>query len=89
MVPLYSDLLLHDMGPDLADVCGPTATPSEIRTEILWGLRERYRFMHNGRAFDVREAVEMHGGESALSRAAFRRLDIQSQLALLRFLMTL
>jgi CxxC motif-containing protein (DUF1111 family) len=89
LVPLYSDLLLHDMGPSLADVCGPTATPSELRTEILWGLQYRYRYMHNGRAYDVREAIELHGGESAVSRAAFGRLDARSQMALLRFLSTL
>ena len=40
-VAVYSDLLLHDMGPTLADVCGPGARPSEVRTAPLMGLRYR------------------------------------------------
>jgi CxxC motif-containing protein (DUF1111 family) len=89
LVPLYSDLLLHDMGPELADVCGPTATPRELRTEMLWGMRIRDRLMHAGRVEEARDAIMLHGGESALSRAAFVRLDVASQLALLRFLWNL
>ncbi len=89
LVPLYSNLLLHDMGPALADVCGPTATPSEIRTEVLWGLQYRERFMHDGRALSMREAIQLHGGESAASRDAFARLDVHTQEALIRFLWSL
>ena len=89
LVPLYSDLLLHDMGPGLADVCGPTATPRELRTEMLWGMRVRDRLMHAGRVEEARDAIMLHGGESALSRAAFVKLDVASQLALLRFLWNL
>jgi len=88
-VPLYSDLLLHDMGPELADVCGPTATPNEIRTEMLWGMRQRDRLMHDGRVEDPRDAILLHGGESALSRAYFLQLDIAAQTALIRFLWSL
>ncbi len=89
MVRLYSDLLLHDMGPELADVCGPTATPSEIRTEILWGLQYRIRFMHDRRAFSLRESIDMHRGESDASRLAFDRLPVADQEAVIRFLQTL
>jgi CxxC motif-containing protein (DUF1111 family) len=85
-VPLYSDLLLHDMGPDLADVCGPTARPSEIRTQMLWGLQYKRFFMHDGRTTSLRKSLELHDGESAASRDAFSRLDYMSQLALLEFL---
>ncbi|UCF41950.1 MAG: hypothetical protein JSW43_06410 [Gemmatimonadota bacterium] len=88
LVPLYSDLLLHDMGPELADVCGPTATPSEVRTQMLWGVRYRSRLMHDGRARSLRESIEMHGGESAASRAAFDQLDPASQQAVIRFTQT-
>ncbi len=89
LVPLYSDLLLHDMGPELADVCGPTATPAELRTEILWGMRFRARFMHNGRALTLRESIEMHRGESDASRLAFDRLSYAQQEAVIRFLLSL
>jgi CxxC motif-containing protein (DUF1111 family) len=89
-VPLYSDLLLHDMGPGLAGVCGPTATPSELRTEILWGLRHRREgYMHNGKARSLEEAIALHDGEARRSRVAFRRLSRPQQEALIRFLQSL
>lgn len=86
IVSLYSDLLLHDMGPELADVCGAGAAPAEIRTEMLAGLRYRRAYLHDGRALDLREAILRHGGEAARAREAFARLDLLSQLLLLRFL---
>jgi CxxC motif-containing protein (DUF1111 family) len=90
LVPLYSDLLLHDMGPGLAGVCGPTATPSELRTEILWGLRYRREgYMHNGKARSLEEAIALHDGEARGSRVAFRRLSRPQQEALIRFLQSL
>lgn len=89
VVPLYSDLLLHDMGSTMADVCGPSATPSELRTEVLWGLQYRERFMHNGRALSMRQAIGLHGGESAASRNEYLRLDVETQEAVNRFLLTL
>lgn len=88
-VTLYSDLLLHDMGPGLADVCGPVATASELRTELLMGLRYRQRFMHDGRARTLRDAIAAHGGEGDASRQAFDRLGPKAQDAVLRFLATL
>ncbi len=83
---LYSDLLLHDMGPALADICGVGATPSELRTEPLAGLRYRKTFLHDGRAPTVRDAILMHGGEAARARDAFARADEAGQHYLLRFL---
>jgi CxxC motif-containing protein (DUF1111 family) len=88
-VGLFSDLLLHDMGPELADVCGPVASPSEIRTEMLMGLRYRHRYMHNGRVRDLRHVIALHSGEGAASRAAFDRLRPFEQEVLVRFLTTL
>ncbi|MBI4421526.1 MAG: hypothetical protein HY560_11940 [Gemmatimonadetes bacterium] len=85
-VSLYSDLLLHDLGPELAGVCGPGAAPAELRTEMLAGLRYRRTYLHDGRALDLREAILGHGGEAAKARVAFARLDFLSQLLLLRFL---
>ncbi len=89
VVRLYSDLLLHDMGPALAGTCAPGATPTEYRTEMLMGLRYRRRFLHDGRAYGVREAIEAHGGQAAETAAAFRRLTLPQQLAVLKFLDTL
>lgn len=83
----YTDLLLHDMGSELADVCqGLVATPSEFRTEPLMGLRLARRYLHDGRATSIEQAVESHGGEATRSRDAFRELSASDRRALLRFL---
>lgn len=86
---LYSDLLLHDMGRDLADVCGAGAQPGELRTAMLAGLRYRKVFLHDARAGDLHEAILAHGGEAAAARAAFAQLDPISQQFLLVFLESL
>ena len=44
---LYSDLLLHDLGPTNEDMCLGDASPTEFRTEMLMGLRFRQRFRLN------------------------------------------
>jgi len=86
----YTDLLLHDMGPELADICqGLVATPSEFRTEPLMALRLARRYLHDGRASSIEQAVELHGGEAAHARDAFRALSGSDRRALLRFLGTL
>jgi CxxC motif-containing protein (DUF1111 family) len=86
----YTDLLLHDMGPELADICqGLVATPSEFRTEPLMALRLARRYLHDGRASSIEQAVELHGGEATRSRDAFRALSGSDRRALLRFLSTL
>jgi CxxC motif-containing protein (DUF1111 family) len=86
-VHLYSDLLLHDMGPGLADQMQQgAATGSEWRTMPLWRTVERQRFLHDGRATTVRSAIDEHGGQAAAARAAFDALDAASQQALLDFL---
>jgi CxxC motif-containing protein (DUF1111 family) len=86
----YTDLLLHDMGPELADVCqGLVALPSEFRTEPLMGLRLVRRYLHDGRATSLEQAVELHGGEAGGSRDAFRALPAADRRALIRFLGTL
>ncbi|HWU86411.1 MAG TPA: di-heme oxidoredictase family protein [Kofleriaceae bacterium] len=86
-VRLYSDLLLHDMGPGLADqMQQESATGSEWRTMPLWRLSERQRFLHDGRATTPRAAIAEHGGQAAAARAAFDALDAAGQQALLDFL---
>lgn len=86
---LYSDLLLHDMGEDLADVCGPDAGPSEVRTEMLMGLQHRDQFMHDGRTFSLEGAIEAHGGEASSAKNRFMELNVLDRAALIRFLDTL
>jgi CxxC motif-containing protein (DUF1111 family) len=89
VVPLYSDLLLHDMGPGLADVCGENATPSEYRTARLWGLRDRSTFLHDGRASSPTEAILQHDGEAAGARTRFQALPARDLALLARFLSSL
>ncbi len=86
VVHLYSDLLLHDMGPDLADICLGDARPSEFRTAPLMGLRFLSRFLHDGRATTVDAAVQLHGGQATDARAAFERFSPEDREALLTFL---
>jgi CxxC motif-containing protein (DUF1111 family) len=88
-VAAYTDLLLHDMGPELADICLGDASPSEFRTEPLMGLRLSSRFLHDARAGTLREAIELHGGEAAVSRDRFRALSEEDRAALLKFLASL
>jgi len=58
---LYSDLLLHNMGPGLADnIIQGVAGPDEFRTAPLWGLGQRIFFLHDGRTTDLVEAIEAH-----------------------------
>lgn len=62
-VNLYSDLMLHNMGPGLADdVSQGNATGDEFRTAPLWGLGKRIFFLHDGRTKDLLEAIQAHAG---------------------------
>ncbi len=88
-VEAWTDLLLHDMGPERADICLGSATPSEFRTEPLMGLRLAKVFMHDGAAKTVQLAIEMHGGEGARARERFAHLRPSERAAMLRFLATL
>ncbi len=85
---LYSDLLLHAMGTELADICLGQAHPSEFRTEMLMGLRFRKKFLHDGSAKTVQEAIERHDGEARRSRDKFKVLSERDKKALLKFLET-
>ncbi|MEM7288365.1 MAG: di-heme oxidoredictase family protein [Actinomycetota bacterium] len=89
----YTDLLLHDMGPGLADGRPDfDASGSEWRTPPLWGLGliddvNGARFLlHDGRARTIAEAILWHGGEGESSREAFRMLSADERDALLAFL---
>ena len=86
---IYSDLLLHDMGPELASICAPGASPSEWRTTRLVGLYLRSEFLHDGRGRSVRDAILMHGGEAESARYRFQNLTPELQQSVLLFLRTL
>ena len=88
-VQAYTDLLLHDMGPGLADICLGQAEPAEFRTEPLMGLRFATAFLHDGRATTVAQAITLHGGEATQARNRFLRLTALERRALLRFLKSL
>jgi CxxC motif-containing protein (DUF1111 family) len=92
----YTDLLLHDLGPDLAAAAvDGDAQPQEWRTAPLWGLSlvgalSRHRvYLHDGRARSVEEAILWHGGEAEVARTRFRAAAAEDRAALLAFLATL
>jgi CxxC motif-containing protein (DUF1111 family) len=89
-VLVYSDLLLHDMGASLDDkIAQGQATGADWRTTPLVGLQVRTRFLHDGRAATLRDAVLEHGGEAEIVRRRFFELDEAEQVELYRFLATL
>ena len=92
----YTDLLLHDMGEDLADGRPDFAAgPREWRTPPLWGigLSERVNgnaaYLHDGRAQTLLEAVLWHGGEAQHARQSVREMAKTDRDAFLRFLNSL
>jgi CxxC motif-containing protein (DUF1111 family) len=85
-VPLYSDLLLHDMGALGDGIKQGTAKGSEMKTAPLWGLRARTRFLHDGRAATVNDAILAHDGEAAVAAGRYRELSSTEVKTLLDFL---
>lgn len=85
-VAAYTDLLLHDMGPELADICMGAATAREFRTAPLIGLHLSEQFLHDGRAKSIEAAILAHGGEANVARTAFTALVPEDKRALLKFL---
>ena len=86
---IYSDLLLHDMGRELADICTPGSVPGEWRTTPLVGLGIRDQFLHHGLATDFSLVMDMHGGEASAARDAYNRLSPARKLQLAIFLKSL
>ncbi|HKC43325.1 MAG TPA: putative sulfate exporter family transporter [Burkholderiales bacterium] len=86
-VTLYSDLLLHEMGPALDDkIVQGEATGRDWRTAPLAGLRLRGRYLHDGRATMLRDAILAHGGEAEIVRDRFFDLSEANREAIYRFL---
>jgi len=87
LIPAFTDLLLHDMGPELADgIQMGVATGSEFRTQPLWGIVAVGPYLHDGRADTLDEAIRMHAGEAAASRDRYIAFPDADRDALLAFL---
>jgi CxxC motif-containing protein (DUF1111 family) len=92
----YTDLLVHDMGPALADGRRDfLASGSEWRTPPLWGIglletvNDHTNLLHDGRARGLLEAVLWHGGEATNARERVRSMSAQERDALVAFLQSL
>ena len=85
----YSDLLLHDMGDQLADICNGVAAPREFRTQPLMGMQFLDMFMHDGASPTIEAAIQRHGGEGSAARDRYLRLNPRAQAALVAFVKSL
>ena len=84
---LYSDLLLHDMGDQLADgVVMGEATGREFRTPPLWGVARSAPYLHDGRAATLDEGILAHDGEGRKARDYYAGLLPAGKTAVLAFL---
>jgi CxxC motif-containing protein (DUF1111 family) len=93
-VIVYSDILLHDMGPELDDGVGaPGVRSSEWRTAPLaglaWSRGTTRRYLHDGRAPTLDAAIRAHGGEAAGARSGYLSLRPEDRAKLIAFLETL
>jgi CxxC motif-containing protein (DUF1111 family) len=98
-INLYSDLLVHHMGPGLADGLGQgNAGPDEFRTAPLWGIGQRLFFMHDGRTNNIVTAIEDHyslgnatypASEANQTVTNFNNLSSKNQQDLVNFLRSL
>jgi CxxC motif-containing protein (DUF1111 family) len=85
----YSDFLLHDMGSLGDGIEQGEAKGRDMRTAPLWGLRARTRFLHDGRAASIEDAIRGHDGQGRRSRDRFESLSRDQKSALLAFLSSL
>jgi len=95
-VAAFTDLLLHDMGPDLAgqvsfgtpqaSASDPDTTEAEWRTAPLWGVSHSGPWLHDGRAPTLIDAILLHGGEGQASRDAFTDLPTLQRQDIIEFL---
>ncbi len=88
VVPLFSDLLLHDVGTG-DGIRQEAAEPQEFRTPALWGLRLRRPLLHDGTAATIEDAIGRHDNEAARARNRFVALSAEQRAALLAFLKSL
>ncbi len=88
-VALYSDLLLHDMGALGDGIAQGAASPTQMRTTPLWGLRVSAPYLHDGRANTIADAITAHAGQGAAARDRFQALTPAQRDELLAFLRAL
>jgi len=98
-VPLFSDLMLHHMGPGLADgVSQGVAGGDEFRTSLLWGVGQRIFFMSEGQTSDMFQAIQLHASaanatypasEANAVIAKFNAQSVSDQQAVVDFLRSL
>lgn len=87
IIRAHTDMLLHDMGPGLADGFEQgSATGSELRTAPLWRVSDRSHFLHDGRASTISDAITAHSGQGTAAAAAFGSLSATDRQALLHYL---
>lgn len=89
-VNLYSDLLVHRMGPALADgIIQGKAQGDQFRTAPLWGVGKRQFLLHDGRATTFDAAVSYHAGEAAIAAGRFFNAKESDRAAVREFLKSL
>ncbi len=81
----FSDFLVHDMGTLGDGIAQEQAGLTEMRTAPLWGMSGRSRYLHDGRATTILDAIVAHDGEAAGSRDRFLALSPKHQAALVSF----
>ena len=90
---LYSGLLVHKMGSNLADgVSQGAAGPDEFRTAPLWGIGQRIFFLHDGRTSDLLNVIQQHASSGSEANGVirnFNNLTLQQKQDLLNFLRSL
>ncbi len=84
----YSDFLLHDMGSLGDGITQGVAGGREMRTAPLWGVQRQTRFLHDGSADSIEEAITRHDGQGRASRDRFTALSESDRNALLAFVRT-
>lgn len=92
----FTDLLVHDMGEALADHRPDfLANGNEWRTPPLWGVglfqdvNGHTRYLHDGRARNLEEAILWHGGEAQKSKELFMALPKEERSDIIHFLESL
>lgn len=90
-VPLFADLKRHAMGPLLEETSDETTTAGNqtFTTARLWGVCDTEPYLHDGRAFDLHEAILEHGGEAEGARITYDYLSEYEKNLILSFLCTL
>ena len=91
VVPLYSDLKRHYMGPGLAETFERAGEipQGDFITARLWGIADTAPYLHDGRATTLNQAILAHGGEAQTARDYYANLSTSDQSALIAFLKSL